>query len=84
MNEAAKCHLWECKLKAETRAYVDKTFCSDANLSEKFYGMIMEVLPNDNIKVKWDVENTHSIVSPQDVSVVTNDPLKIDVDFTST
>lgn len=46
--------------------------------------MIMEVLPNDNIKVKWDVENTHSIVSPQDVSVVANDPLKTDVDFTRT
>ena len=46
--------------------------------------MIMEVLPNDNIKVKWDFENTHSIASPQDVSMVTNDPLKTDVDFTST
>ena len=85
MAEVTKCHLQECKLKAGTRVHVDKTFFySDANASEKFYGMIMKALPNDNIWVKWDFDNTNSIVSPQDVSVVTKDPLKTDADFTST
>ena len=72
MAEAAKHHLRECKPKAGTRVYADKTFYSDANASEKFWGVIMKVLPNDNIKVKWDVDITHSIFSLQDVSVVTS------------
>ena len=85
MAEAAKCHLRECKVKAGNRVHVNKTFFySDANANEKFYGMIIKVLPIDNITVKWDVDNTPSIVSPQDVSVVTNDPLKTDTGFTST
>ena len=53
MAEEAKHYLWEYKLKAGTREYADKTFFySDTNASEKFYGMIMKVLPNDNIRVK--------------------------------
>ena len=60
MAEAAKRHLQECKFKAGNRVHVDKTFFySDANASEKFYGMITKVLVNDKIRVKWDVDNTH-------------------------
>ena len=45
MAEVTKCHLQECKLKAGTRVHVDKTFFySDANASEKFYGMIMKMI----------------------------------------
>ena len=66
MAEAAKRHLRECKLKTGTRVFVDKSFfCSDTNVSEKIYGVIIKVLPNDNIRVKSDVDNTHSIVSPK-------------------
>ena len=65
MAEATKFYLWEYKLKAGTKVYVKTFFYSDANASEKFYGMITNVLPNNNIGVEWDIDNTHSNVSPK-------------------
>ena len=66
MTKAGNHHLQKCKLKAGAREYVDKTFfCSDANVSDKFYGVITKVLHNDNIRgTLWDIDNTLSIVSP--------------------
>ena len=78
MADAAKLRLREAKIKIGTKVYVNRTFFyEDGNPDEKFYGQIMKVLPDDSLRVKWDIDNTHSIVSPKDLYIVE----EADIDF---
>ena len=53
MADVAKRHFRQAKVKVKTKVYVHKTFFySDADPNEKFYGEIVKVLPNYNLKIK--------------------------------
>ena len=62
MADAAKRYLRDSKVKVGTRVFVNRAFFySDGNANEVFFGEIMKVLPNENLRVKWDIDNTQSI-----------------------
>ena len=70
MADADKHHIRQAEGKVKTKVYVHKTFFySDADPNEKFYGEIVKVLPNDNLKIKWDIDNTYSVVLPKDIKL---------------
>ena len=82
MADAAKRHVRQAKVKVKTKVYVHKTFFySDADPNEKFYGEVVKVLPNGNLKIKWDIDNTYSGVLPKDIKIVSDLIQDNDIDF---
>ena len=82
MADAAKRHVRQAKVKVKTKVYVHKTFFySDADPNEKFYVEIVKVLANDNLKIKWDIDNTYSVVLPKDIKIVSDLHQDDDIDF---
>ena len=64
MADAAKHHLRLAKIKVGTCVSVSKDyFHESAPVNEQFYGLVMKVLDNGLVRVKWEVDNTQSLVA---------------------
>ena len=80
MADAAKLHLRN-KLKVGTKVSVGKNyFFADEICKERYYGKVMMILPDGMVRVQWDIDNTHTVVSPQDLVVHDQDPECEEVD----
>ena len=62
------------KFKIGTRVSVPKTyFMLEANSTEpRFYGEVVKVLDNGDVHVRWDIDQTHSVVMQDDLKLEIN------------
>ena len=75
MADAAKLHVRENKFKFGTCVSVSRQyFVEDASNSDpRFYGHVVRVLNNDDIRVKWIIDGTNSVVDPKDLRIETQE-----------
>ena len=65
MADAAKRHLRLRKIKVGTCVSVSKDYFHETTpINERFYGSVIKVLDNSLVRLKWQVDNTQSLVAP--------------------
>ena len=70
MADAAKLHVRDSKFKVGAHAYVSKNyFIEDAAPHARYYGHLVRILSNDDIRVKWVIDNTQSLVNPSKLRI---------------
>ena len=58
MADAVKRHLRLAKIKVGTHVSISKDYFHErALINEWFYGLVMKVLDDDLLRVKWEVDN---------------------------
>ena len=64
------------KFKIGTHVSVLKTyFTLESNSTEpRFYGEVVKVLDNGHVRVRWDIDQTHSVVMQDDLKLDINLP----------
>ena len=62
------------KFKIGTHVSVPKTyFMLEVNSTEpRFYGEVVKVLDNGDVHVRWDIDQTHSVVMQDDLKLEIN------------
>ena len=80
MADAAKLHVRENKFKVGAHVSVSRQyFIEDASDSDaRFYGHVVRVLSNDDVRVKWVIDGTQSVVDPKELRVETQDIVDIE------
>ena len=88
MAELVKIRKRTCKFKFGTHVSVPKSYIVlEANSTEpRFYGEVVKVLDNGDVRVRWDIDQTHSVVMQDDLKLeisLSGDKaeLQIPVDF---
>ena len=74
MAELVKIRKRTCKFKFGTHVSVPKTYIVlEANSTEpRFYGEVVKVLDNGDVRVRWDIDQTHSVVMQDDLKLEIN------------
>ena len=74
MSELVKIRERTNKFKIGTHVSVPKTyFVLEANSTEpRFYGEVVKVLDNGDVCVRWDIDQTHSVVMQDDLKLEIN------------
>ena len=80
MAHAAKLHVCENKFKVGAHVSVSRQyFIEDASDPEaRFYGHVVRVLSGDDVRVKWVIDGTQSVVDPKEFRVETQDIVDIE------
>ena len=70
MADAAKLHVRDSKFKVGAHVSVSKNyFIEDAAPDARYYGHVVRILSNDDIRVKWVIDNTQSLVNPSELRI---------------
>ena len=80
MADAAKFHVRENKFNVGAHVSVSRQyFIEDASDSDaRFYGNVVRVLSNDDVRVKWVIDGTQLVVDPKELRVETQDIVDIE------